>query len=60
MKVNLEDYQKLKSMEEGLWQTEYQFDRAWMENVLAPNFFEYGMSSHIYQLTKIRVWCESV
>ncbi len=49
MQAESEDYQKLKILEEGLWQTEFRFDKAWMENILAPDFFEYGMSSRVYQ-----------
>ncbi len=49
MDVSFEDYEKLKTLEEGLWQTEFRFDQAWMENVLAADFFEYGMSSRVYQ-----------
>ncbi len=49
MNVTSEEYQKLKFLEEGLWLTEYRFDKAWMEKVLAPDFFEYGMSSRVYQ-----------
>ncbi len=49
MDVSSEDFEKLKILEEGLWQTEFRFDQAWMENVLAVDFFEYGMSSRVYQ-----------
>jgi len=49
MEVNSEDYVKLKFLEEGLWQAESRFDMEWMEKVLAPDFFEYGRSSRVYQ-----------
>ena len=49
MKISQENYDKLKFLEEGLWKTEYRFDVDWMEKVLAPDFFEYGMSSRVYQ-----------
>ncbi|MCK5831935.1 MAG: nuclear transport factor 2 family protein [Methylococcales bacterium] len=49
MEATSEDYQRLKVLEEGLWQTEFRFDMEWMEKILAPDFFEYGMSSRVYQ-----------
>lgn len=49
MKISQEDYDKLKILEEGLWQTEFRFHMNWMEKVLAEDFFEYGMSSRVYK-----------
>jgi hypothetical protein len=43
------DFQDLKRLEEGLWRPEIRFDRAKMEQILAPDFFEFGRSGRVYQ-----------
>ena len=40
---------ELRLLEEGLWRAETRFDRAWMDEVLAPDFFEFGRSGRIYR-----------
>ncbi len=49
MEIDSETYLKLKTREEGLWQSKFRFDIQWMEQVLAADFFEYGRSGRIYQ-----------
>ncbi len=48
MEFSEQDRQYLERLEEGLWRAETRFDRAWMERVLAPGFFEFGRSGRIY------------
>ena len=38
----------LRDLEESLWRSETRFDRAYMEEVLAPDFFEFGRSGRRY------------
>lgn len=38
----------LEALEEKLWRAESRFDSAWMNLVLAPDFFEYGRSGRQY------------
>jgi ribosomal-protein-serine acetyltransferase len=38
----------LERLETSLWRTESRFDRAYMESVLAPDFFEFGRSGRTY------------
>lgn len=42
------DLNDLEELEEKLWRTESRFDGAWMNLVLAPDFFEYGRSGRRY------------
>jgi hypothetical protein len=39
---------KLVRLEESLWQAESRFDRAHLERVLAPDFYEFGRSGRVY------------
>ena len=48
MELSEHDRQRLASLEEGLWHAETRFDRAWMEGILAPGFFEFGRSGRVY------------
>lgn len=41
-------FEKLKQLEESLWIAETRFNRAYMESVLAPDFFEFGRSGCTY------------
>jgi len=45
------DRQDLIRLEESLWRAETRFDRAHMERVLHPDFFEFGRSGRIYSRT---------
>ena len=44
-----EDRSLLQCLEEKLWLDETRFDNAYMERVLAADFFEFGRSGRIYQ-----------
>lgn len=48
MELSAQDRRELEVLEEGLWRAETRFDRAWMERVLAPGFFEFGRSGRVY------------
>ena len=48
MEPSEHDRRELQLLEEGLWRAETRFDRAWMERVLAPGFFEFGRSGRVY------------
>ena len=39
---------RLVEFEWSLWRAETRFDRAYMEQILAPDFFEYGRSGRVY------------
>ena len=48
MELSEQDCRELELLEESLWRAETRFDRAWMERVLAPGFFEFGRSGRVY------------
>ncbi len=41
--------QNLVHLEESLWKEDTRFDTAYMENILHPEFFEFGRSGRIYE-----------
>jgi hypothetical protein len=43
-----QDDDALKELEESLWRSETRFDQAYMERILAPDFFEFGRSGRTY------------
>jgi hypothetical protein len=43
------DRELLERLEEELWREETRFDRQRMEQLLAPDFFEFGRSGRVYQ-----------
>lgn len=43
-----EDRQVLTRLEESMWRAETRFDRQFMEQAFAPDFFEYGRSGRTY------------
>ncbi len=49
MQLDDTDYLKLQKLEEQLWQAATRFDMDFMEQVLAVDFFEFGMSGRAYQ-----------
>lgn len=49
MDVSDQDKAELESLEEGLWRAEVRFDLQRMEDILAPDFFEFGRSGRVYQ-----------
>ena len=48
MGLSSQDEADLKQLEEGLWRAETRFDSRWMDEVLAPDFFEFGRSGRVY------------
>ena len=48
MELSTQDREDLRLLEEGLWRVETRFDSRWMDEVLAPNFFEFGRSGRVY------------
>ena len=46
--MNSSDFEQLRKLEESLWRAETRFDRAYIDGVLAPNFFEFGRSGRRY------------
>lgn len=42
------DINQLKILEESLWIEETRFDKSYMNNILAADFFEYGRSGKVY------------
>lgn len=49
MEINSEDRNTLKRLEEELWREETRFDIQRMDELIAPDFFEFGRSGRIYQ-----------
>ena len=49
MKRDNNDEIRLKKLEESLWREATRFDRAYMDALLASDFFEIGMSGKKYQ-----------
>ena len=49
MKINQEDYIRLKQLEEELWKSNFRFNVSKMEEVLASDFFEFGRSGKVYR-----------
>ena len=48
MELMPQDLQELRGLEEKLWIADFRFDHAWMEKVLANDFFEFGRSGRIH------------
>ena len=53
MEINKEDFEKLRELEESLWRAETRFDKKYMEQILAPDFFEFGRSGSVYTREEI-------
>jgi hypothetical protein len=49
MDLSIEDRAALERLEESLWREETRFDYKSMDEVIAPDFFEFGRSGRIYQ-----------
>jgi len=49
VKINQEDYAKLKLLEENLWKSDFRFNISEMDEILAADFFEFGRSGKVYQ-----------
>ena len=48
MKLTARELAELSELEERLWVAEFRFDRAWTEEILAEDFFEFGRSGRVY------------
>ena len=48
MELTSQDKEDLRTLEEGLWRVEVHFDSKRMDEVLAPDFFEFGRSGRVY------------
>ena len=49
MGLSVQDLKDLEVLEEGLWRAEVRFDRKQMDDILAPDFFEFGRSGRVYR-----------
>jgi hypothetical protein len=49
MELSAEEREQLQRLEEDLWREETRFDSAYMERVIAGDFFEFGRSGRVYQ-----------
>ena len=49
MELGNQDLKDLELLEEGLWRSEVRFDLKRMDEILAPDFFEFGRSSRVYR-----------
>jgi hypothetical protein len=49
MEISSQDFEALRRLEEGLWRTDVRFDLEKMDRILAPDFFEFGRSSRVYE-----------
>lgn len=47
------DHEVLQTLEESLWREESRFDRAYLETVIADDFFEFGRSGRVYAREEI-------
>lgn len=50
--------QHLEQLERSLWQTATRFDRKYMENILAPDFFEFGRSGRKWNRDEVLDYSE--
>jgi hypothetical protein len=49
MNLTNEEHEHLRKLEEELWREETRFDRQRMDQVIAEDFFEFGMSGRFYR-----------
>ena len=49
MTLSAEEHDQLRWLEESLWRAETRFDRDHMNEVLAPDFLEFGRSGRVYR-----------
>src|SRR6516164_7020605 len=49
MTLTADEHDQLRRLEESLWRPETRFDRDHMNEVLAPDFFEFGRSGRVYR-----------
>lgn len=46
--ISLKDVDELRKLEESLWIARTRFDQAYMEQILSPEFVEFGRSGKVY------------
>ena len=49
MELSSQEQKRLELLEEGLWRADVRFDLKRMDEVLAPDFFEFGSSGRVYE-----------
>jgi hypothetical protein len=49
MELSKQDHEMLERLEEELWREETRLDRKRMNELIAPDFFEFGRSGRIHQ-----------
>ncbi|MCF6322046.1 MAG: DUF4440 domain-containing protein [Rhizobiaceae bacterium] len=49
----LEEIEEIRRLEESLWQAEFRYDNQNMDNILAPDFVEFGRSGKIYSRSEM-------
>jgi hypothetical protein len=49
MTLSADEHDQLRRLEESLWRAETRFDRHHMNEVLAPDFVEFGRSGRVYR-----------
>lgn len=53
IEISENDLNELRRLEEELWAGETRFDRAYMEQVMASDFIEFGRSGRVYDREEI-------
>src|SRR5262245_52650499 len=53
IEISEQERERVRQLEESLWQTEYRFDRAYMDATLAADFLEFGRSGRVYNRDEI-------
>jgi hypothetical protein len=51
--LSTEEHDELRRLEKSLWRAETRFERDHMNEVLAPDFFEFGRSGRVYRREEI-------
>jgi hypothetical protein len=53
MEIDSRDADELRALEESLWRSDVRYDRARMQAILAPDFFEFGRSGRRWRRDEI-------
>ena len=51
--INKNEIEIIRGLEESLWRSETRFNQEYMEQILAPDFFEFGRSGRVYTRAEI-------
>jgi hypothetical protein len=49
MTLTADEHDRLRLLEESLWRAETRFDHDYMDQILAPDFLEFGRSGRVYR-----------